>query len=156
MAYFLFSRHSTPFLNKVMNARYCENNSQGWPQTLRLRARTVGTPVISSFVFGWGGFTCVKHSSVSFSLCQCVYPGVVLPEELQCPPQPRSGQGFALRPGFKTRRPGPFFVWFLPFSPPADSALQNEPICRVLKVTIEPDLFGLELCLCIFWTGHVN
>lgn len=47
--------------------------------------------------------------------------------------------------------PGPFFVWFLAFLLPADSVLQNVLIFKFLKGTIETDLFGLELCLCIFW-----
>lgn len=96
MAYFLFSRHSTPFLNKVMNARYCENNSQGLPQTPRLGAGPVGPSVISSFIcflLGWLLGT-LNTLLVQFPLC----PGCLCSlEQLKCPLQPLHGQAGNLK-----------------------------------------------------------
>lgn len=63
---------------------------------------------------------------------------------------PRRSEAFPWGLGFE-RDPGPFFTWFPAFLLPADRAVQDVLIFKPVKVTIEMDLSGLQLCLSDFW-----
>lgn len=177
MAYFLFSRHSTPFLNKVMNASYCENKRQGLHPTPHLRTWPTRTLVISSFICFLSEGLCTRQTPLvhSFWLCLssqelpcvqwlCAHPGTQRPTQ-SCitksqshlaPHMPLSSclspvgpKAFPCGLGME-HESRPLFVRF-PALLLLAAALQDVLISKPIAPTTEIDSFDLQLCLCIFW-----